>query len=221
MNIDDLIEEMLDHPSAHEMVQKVNKALAKEKENRHKFRQWLKDDIKAEFINGEIVMHSPVKRRHLKVTQNLYPLMQMYVVYKDLGEVSAEKALIETTRNDYEPDICYWTKAQTSKFDDDTMAHSPPALVVEILSRGTKKKDRGVKFEDYAAHNVLEYWIIDPKKKIVEQYFIKENEKAYELFQKLSISNTIESKAIPGFKIPVKAIFDKNESLKTLRVLIK
>ena len=60
-----------------------------------------------------------------------------------------------------------------------------------------------------------------PKKKVIEQYFIKKTERAYELFQKLSISDTIESKAIAGFKIPVNAIFDKNESLKTLRELIK
>ena len=99
MNIEDLIEEMLDHPSAYEMVSRVNQALKIEKENRLKFREWLKDDVKAEFINGEIVMHSPVKRRHLKVTRNLHPLMQMYAVYKDLGEVSmALRTNIEVDR---------------------------------------------------------------------------------------------------------------------------
>jgi len=218
MNIDDLIEEMLDHPS---VVSRVNKALKVEKENRLKFREWLKDDVKAEFINGEIVMHSPVKRRHLKVTRNLHPLMQMYAVYKDLGEVSVEKALVETTRNDYEPDICYWAKKQAIGFNDDTIAHPPPTLVVEILSKGTQNKDRGVKFDDYASHGISEYWIIDPKKKIVEQYLLNEVEKIYELFKKLTISKTLASKAFKGFKIPVKAIFDKQESLKTLRKLIE
>jgi len=220
MTIDDLVEEMLDHPNAHEMVKKVSNALEREKENRLKFREWLKDDVKAEFINGEIVMHSPVKRGHLIVTRNLHPLMQMYAVYKDLGEVSVEKALVETTRNDYEPDICYWTKKQAAGFDEDTMAHPPPTLVVEILSKGTQNKDRGVKFDDYAAHGIAEYWIIDPKKKIVEQYLLNEVEKVYELFKKLTISKTLTSKALKGFKIPVKAIFDKQESLSTLRQLI-
>ena len=220
-SIDDLIEEMLDHPGAYEMVNRVNKALKIEKENRLKFREWLKDDVKAEFINGEIVMHSPVKRGHLKVTENLFPLLQMYVVYQELGVVSVEKALVETTRNDYEPDICYWTKEQAANFNDDTMAHPPPALVVEILSKGTQNKDRGVKFDDYAAHGIPEYWIIDPKKKIVEQYLLNKEEKIYELFKKLTISKTLASKVLKGFKIPVKAIFDKKESLKTLRQLIE
>ncbi len=197
---DDLIEEMLE-------------------QNRLQFREWLKDDVKAEFINGEVVMHSPVKRGHLEVTENLFPLLRMYVVYKKLGKVSVEKALVGMPRNDYEPDICYWTNQQAADFHKETMVHPAPTLVIEILSKGTKNKDRGVKFKDYATNGILEYWMVDYKKETVEQY--KLSNKAYELHQKLSISDTIKCLTIKGFTIPVKAIFDEDVSLKTLRKLIQ
>lgn len=221
MNNEDLIEEFLDHPNAQTLVDKVQSALNKEKKQRLEYREWLKDDVKAEFINGEIVMHSPVKRGHLEVTENLFPLMRAYVAKYGLGTVSVEKALIGLTRNDYEPDICYWTKKQKKGFNKKTMVHPAPVLAIEILSKGTKSKDRGVKFEDYAAHNITEYWIIDSEKEIVEKYFLP-NKKAteYSLEKKFDVSEEIESKALSGFTIPVKAIFDEITFFKTLTEIV-
>jgi len=199
------------------MVNKVQNALNKEKKERLEYREWLKDDVKAEFINGEIVMHSPVKRGHLEVTENLFPLLRTYVVRHQLGVVSVEKALIGLTRNDYEPDICYWSKKQKQGFNKKTMVHPAPLLAVEILSKGTKKKDRGVKFQDYALNGILEYWIIDYEKEIVEQYFLAKNgASAYTLIGKHTIDDKIESKAINGFYIPILAIFNEQIYLEEL-----
>lgn len=39
-----------------------------------------------------------------------------------------------------------------------------------MLSHSTEQRDRGVKFEDYAAHGVGEYWIIDAQAQAVERY---------------------------------------------------
>lgn len=89
-------------------------------------------------------MHSPVKRRHLRVSKLLFNLLQNFISLHDLGEVDTEKALVTLTRNDYEPDICFWRKEIADTFDD-TMQHPAPDLVVEILSKGTAKRDRGIK----------------------------------------------------------------------------
>jgi len=221
MNNDDLIEEFLEHPDAQIMVEKVQSVLNKEKEDRKAFREWLKDDVKAEFINGEIVMHSPVKRGHLEVTENLFPLMRAYVAKYSLGTVSVEKALIGLTLNDYEPDICYWSSKQKQNFNKKTMVHPAPLLAVEILSKGTKKKDRGVKFQDYALNNITEYWIIDSDKEIVEKYHLaNKNANEYTLVKKFDISENIESKTIKNFIIPVKAIFDEVIFFKTLTKIV-
>ena len=130
MNFDNLVDEILDHPNAEEVVEKVRDELEKEKKARLDFRDWLTDDIKAEFINGEIVMHSPVKRGHLEVSENLFRLLSIYVLMNKLGRVSIEKALIGLKRNDYEPDLVYWNNEQAKDFNQETMVQPVPSLVV-------------------------------------------------------------------------------------------
>ena len=93
-----------------------------------------------------------------------------------------------------------------------------PNLIVEVLSKSTTKNDRGIKFEDYQAHQVLEYWIIDPLKSMVEQYRL-DTKGIYELILKAK-KGTLESKAIKGFTIPIESIFDENINLETLEKIL-
>ena len=173
------VAELLEAPDAKLVIERAQAILADESKRRRAFREWLCDDVKAEFINGEVIMHSPVKRRHLDATQNLLTLLRVFVHLHDLGAVDSEKALVGLTRNDYEPDICFWNSETARSFQDDQMEHPAPDLIVEILSKSTTGRDRGVKFEDYAAHGVLEYWIIDPVRKSVEQYQLDEPTMAF------------------------------------------
>ncbi|MFT4758587.1 MAG: hypothetical protein ACI9LN_000548 [Saprospiraceae bacterium] len=56
MNFNDLLSEVLTPPSPHN-----GQKLTKEEKVRTDFRAWLNGDVKAEFINREIVMHLPAK----------------------------------------------------------------------------------------------------------------------------------------------------------------
>lgn len=221
MQHSDLVAQILDIPNTYKVLEEVQSVLRREKQARLAFREWLKDDNKAEFINGEVIMHSPVKRGHLQATRNLLTLSHPYVTTKELGEVSSEKALIALSRNDYEPDLCFWTTEQAKDFNKDTMVHPAPAFVVEVLSKGTQHKDKGIKFKDYAAHDIGEYWMINYQKECVLQYvLLMENPKEYTLIKEWEVNEAIESTVIKGFKIPVKAIFDEMENLKTLQKIL-
>jgi len=170
-------------------------------------------------VNGEIVLHSPVM--HGDVTVLLFPLIHAHVNLNDLGFVGVEKIMISLTRNDYEPDICFFHKEKSQTFSPDQLHFPAPDFVVEILAKSSQQmidQDRVVKFEDYALHGVQEYWIVDPEEQKVEQYFLKD--KAYELQLKAG-SAMIKSLIINGFAIPVRAMFDKDLQLETLRSLLK
>jgi len=97
------------------------------------------------------------------------------------------------------------------------MKYPAPDLAVEVLSDSTAEKERGLKFRDYAASGVAEYWIIDPERKMVEQYILYDEE--YQLRIK-SDSGEIHSVAVPGFTIPIRAIFDEQLNLATIRTLL-
>lgn len=47
-----------------------------------------------------------------------------------------------------------------------------PELIVEVASRATRPRDRGVKFKLYEKYGVKEYWLIEPKLKSIEQYVL-------------------------------------------------
>lgn len=216
-----LLEELLHSPDLPLLVDKAQARLLEEAERRKAFREWVTPAVKAEFINGTIHLHSPVKRGHLKSSGNLYKLLDTFAAVKDLGETSYDKGMIALTRNDYEPDICFWNKEKSDQFTDDTMLHPAPDFVVEVLSKKTAKVDRKIKFRDYAAHGIPEYWIIDPTKKTIEQYWLQTmpaNE--YVLVGNWKSGDHITARAVPGFSIPVEAIFDKEACIDALRALI-
>ncbi len=217
----DLLAAVLNDPNAPGIVEAASAVLAEERRRRQEFRAWVSEEVKAEFINGEVVLHSPVKRRHRLASELLFQLLNIYVTVKNLGEAGHEKAMVSLTRNDYEPDICFWSAAKSDLFDDETMLHPAPDFVVEILSKRTAKTDRTVKFSDYARHGVREYWLIDPVKQRVEQYgLLTEKDTEYIPFGKFSPGEDISSIAIPGFTIPVAAIFDKKANLEALKGLV-
>lgn len=173
---------------------------------------------KVEFINGEVVRQSPVVLKHNRVARLLLKLIAGYVDKHNLGFTGYEKILIKLSRNDFEPDICFFRKDIADTFSDKTMFFPAPDFVVEILSKSTEKNDRGVKFVDYAFHGVKEYWIIDPDDETVEQYLLDE-EKKYRLYHKLK-EGSIESVAVTGFKIPVLALFNEAVNNDTLKQLL-
>jgi Uma2 family endonuclease len=201
---------IMTRPDAVLQFQALQKALIDEKERRTAFQQWLDEDKKAEFINGEIVLHSPVKVRHLRASSLLTMLLSVFCSKRQLGVVYVEKALVSLTRNDYEPDICFWRTEIAATFTDDQMLLPAPDFIVEILSRKTAKNDKGIKRIDYAAHGIKEYWIIDPNKQTVEQNWLRQpTDTTYYLPELWRIDDDITSIVLSDFTIPVRAIFDK------------
>ena len=215
MNI--TVEKTLEMPDAVLFARKLENALQAERQKRRHFYEIVEENKKMEFINGEIIFHSPVKLQHNDATFLLGMLLKAFVNKNNLGYVGVEKIMVSLTRNDYEPDLCFFGKEKSKSFKRRQAQFPTPDFVVEVLSDSTEKNDRETKFQDYAAHGVGEYWIIDAEKETVEQYFL--NNETYELLLK-SGSGDITSVVLPEFKIPIRAIFDEQINLQTLSALI-
>ena len=208
---------ILNSPRFPVLMEELQFKLSEEVKARARFLNEIKETDKAEFINGEVIYHSPVKFIHNSVSGLLLNILMIHVKKHHLGFVGYEKMMISLTRNDYEPDICFFNKEKAKKIKKDQMRFPAPDLIVEVLSKSTEKNDRGIKFEDYAAHGVMEYWIIDPYKEELEQYFLKNG--AYEINQK-STTGIVKSIAVENFQIPVTAIFDEEENMKALQEIM-
>lgn len=136
----ELAAQLLESPKAPQIIQQVQAILNDEKKRRQAFYEWMDDDVKAEFINGEIVVHSPALDKHNSAVLFLSTLMNVFVMERSLGIVRAEKALVELTRNSYEPDICYFGPTKAADIKPDLLYYPAPDLVVEVLSKSTQKK---------------------------------------------------------------------------------
>ena len=185
-----------------QFVQQVNDLWQKEQIERQRFIDEIPDDVKAEFINGKIVMSSPNYHHHLIVLDNLHKLISNYVFTNDLGFVGGEKACCRFTRNDYEPDLSFWKKEKSQHFENEQYLFPVPDLIIEVLSSSTKRRDKTVKFNDYALHGVKEYWMVEPKTErfLVEQYILTGKE--YKLRNKLS-KGKLSSVVLKGFSLKV------------------
>ncbi len=208
---------LLKSPCLPDIVATLSDRLQTEAIARAKFRDEMSDDQKVEFVDGEIVMHSPARRQHIIAKNHLLALLGAYVRMNSLGEVLDEKCLCAFPRNDYEPDIVFFSPAKASLFESETMLFPVPDLVIEILSNSTQARDRGVKYDDYEAHGVGEYWIIDAHAETIEQYVVEQGQ--FRLLLK-SGSGEIASRVVSGFRIPIRAIFDDRENLTVLKRLL-
>jgi Uma2 family endonuclease len=208
-----LIEQLKASPLLPEIIQEGQAELRREHALRVKFYNDITPEHKWEFINGEVIMHSPALNRHLLATQRLFQAMSMHCLVQRCGQVRVEKAMTSFPRNDYEPDICFFGIAKTGLITPDTLRFPIPDLIVEVLSPSTEARDRGIKFTDYASHGVREYWIIDTVAETVELYRLSGT--SYPPVEKQS-EGMLRSDAMPGFEIPVRAIFDDEANLAAL-----
>lgn len=216
-----LVDKILKRSDAALQLQYFQDAMKAEKQRRKDFYEWITETVKAEFINGEIIIHSPVKRRHWDANDLLSSLLSFYVRIKKLGRIGTEKVMISLSRNDYEPDLVFFSQEKVATFKADQVLFPAPDFIVEILSPKTAKHDRTIKKEDYALHGIPEYWIIDPVKQRIEQYLLSGASTNYFPAKVHQYGEIIESKAIDGFKIEVAAIFDETINLQTMQALMK
>lgn len=159
------------------------------------FMDWLEPGIKADLIQGEIFMQSPVNLRHARLINFLDHLLRSFLEEKPAGELHRETFAVRlSARNVFLPDLCFFNREQLARLVE-THAPLAPALVVEALSPRTAERDLKIKFAVYEAHGVQEYWILDPDH-LVHRFFKRENELLVEFAEH---SPVIAAQTIPGF----------------------
>ena len=213
-----LIEPLLHSPRLPEIAEALQVRLRDEAASRSRFYTEMTDAEKVEFIDGQVLLHSPARNMHLIVQQHIQQLLLNHALIHNLGAVRGEKCLCVFPRNDYEPDVVFFGQAKAATFTPHTMKFPVPDLAVEVLSESTEHRDRGVKFDDYAAHGVAEYWIVDPEAEVVEQYLNRDGR--FEMNLK-SGSGELTSPTLGGLTLPLKAFFDPQENLAALQAIVQ
>jgi Uma2 family endonuclease len=197
-------------------VEELRSIVDAERAKREQFYEDISPEDKWEFINGEVIMHSPATAKHTQVQGRILRLLGTYVDLHTLGTVLFENALVSFTRNDYEPDLVFFPTEVAQHIQPEQWKLPVPDMIVEVLSPSSRVLDRGTKFKDYQGHSVTEYWIVDPVSESIEQYLLEDG--AYRLHAKQQ-NGSLDCVAVAGFVMPVRAAFDDQENLKALWAL--
>jgi len=208
--MENILTPLYNSPLLPDYVEELTLFLQQEKERRLAFYEWLDEDKKAEFIDGEIVVHSPARKIHITALSNLAEQIKAFVVKKSLGLVLKEQALIRMKRSDFMPVLVFFSNEKAAGIKDDTKIYPLPDFIVEFLSASTEKIDRGKKFVEYALNGVKEYWMVNADEKYVEQYLLIGQE--YLLKGKYDMGEAVECIVLKGLLIDVASIFDEKES---------
>jgi Uma2 family endonuclease len=85
-------------------------------------------------------------------------------------------------------------------------ATGAPALVVEVLSPGTRRRDEGIKLRLYERVGVREYWLVDPAVSTVVVYR-RRPPGGLAAEPPLDPEDILASPLLPGFSLPVRDLF--------------
>ena len=124
-----------------------------------------------EMIDGKIVMMAPASMNHNRAVRNISNIFVNYLKGKTCETFTDGAAVYLTEEDYYIPDVM--VVCDPDKVKDDGV-YGAPDLVVEILSPGTVRHDRGRKKDVYECSGVREYWLVNPADKTVEQYILED-----------------------------------------------
>ena len=165
------------------------------------------DGMRHEIIDGvHYVTPSPVLRHQRIVGRLSVAIANHLEAHEDAGEVFGVSVDTVLSRWDVVvPDVVFVAADQRSILTEPNI-QGAPALVVEVLSPGTKKRDLGVKKDLFDRAGVREYWIVDPKANTVAIY--RRGDSGLSRVQSLpDDASLITTPLLPGFSLSLEKLF--------------
>jgi len=154
-----------------------------------------------ELIDGELVMPPQPLDEHQKDSGRIF--MFVWKVVSD-GELRYAPTGLHIGGHVFEPDI-FWVRPDNDHcvLVDGKYWAGAPDFVVEILSKSTEYRNRGIKYETYQEHDVREYWLVEPQTKFIEVYVLVGSK-----FDRLGVfgRGTIFDSPVLGTKVDVTAV---------------
>src|SRR5438093_5402169 len=121
-------------------------------------------------VEGDLVMSPSPETYHQSIAGRIYSQILGFLEKKPIGEVFiAPLDVFLTDVNVYQPDVVFVSNRRRSMITEHGIEGAPD-LVVEILSPGTARFDKGSKRKVYARTGVQELWLVNPELRLVEVY---------------------------------------------------
>jgi Uma2 family endonuclease len=137
------------------------------------FLSWADEDSWAEWVNGEVIILTPASNRHQDLATFLAALLRFFVEARQIGRVLSAPFQMKLGPDlpGRGPDILFIAHENLDRLQN-AYLDGPADLVVEIISRDSRARDRGEKFYEYEQGGVREYWLLDYLRRQAEFYHL-------------------------------------------------
>jgi Uma2 family endonuclease len=168
------------------------------------------DGKRHELIDGEHYVTPSPNIRHQAISLNLAGMIWAYLRERKIGRVFT--APLDVVFSDFdvvEPDLLYVSHDRAAEVLLPKHVKGAPNLVVEIGSKGTRKRDETIKQRLYERSGVEEYWVIDTELDAIKVY--RRTGERYERVSELSLENhdVLTTPLLPDLQLPLETIFSE------------
>ena len=182
------------------------------------FLSLVREDQKADLLDGVIYMASPESTDDNELGGWLYRLMGEYADELDLGKMYYTRVAFRLgSLHGPEPDVAFVLAENLHRIRRGYV-DGPPDIAVEIVSPDSIDRDYVKKRERYEKAGVREYWIIDPEQRRT-LFLLRRRGKFREV---APVDNIFESAVLQGFRLDVRWLWSARRPAvsRTVRAMI-
>lgn len=166
------------------------------------------DGMRHELIDGEHYVTPAPTIRHQRLLGRLHLAMADHLrAHPSAGEVFvAPLDVVFSTWDIVEPDLLFVAADQTGILTEKNVVGAP-ALVVEILSPSTRKRDQQLKQRLFEKSGVREYWMVDPDRNtvVVDR---RTGDDRFTRQETLGADGVLTTPLFPGWALSLRTLFD-------------
>jgi Uma2 family endonuclease len=166
------------------------------------------DGKRHELIDGEHYVTPSPRLRHQVIVGNLHLVIASWLETNPVGRLFLSP--LDTVLSPYdvvEPDLLFVAADRLSELLTEENVRGTPDLVIEVASRGTRKREETIKKRLYARAGVQEYWIVDPEIDVVRVY----RREGLSFLRPVELSrehaDVLRSPLFPGLDLPLERVF--------------
>ncbi|ODS52555.1 MAG: hypothetical protein ABS36_16000 [Acidobacteria bacterium SCN 69-37] len=166
------------------------------------------DGLRHELIDGEHYVTPSPNLDHQRISGRLYLAIGNYLQAHPTGEIVYAPFDVVFSRHDVvEPDLLYLSNERASRVVTQTSVQGAPNLIIEILSKSTRRRDRTIKQRLYERSAVDEYWMVDPVTASIRILRQRAGRFAAAADLRADAGDVLTTPLLPEFTVPLAEIF--------------
>jgi Uma2 family endonuclease len=167
------------------------------------------DGQRHEIIDGTHYVTPSPNTRHQRLVQRLFVALAEHLRrHPEQGEAFIAPFEVVLSFHDVvEPDLLLVAGDQSNIVTPQNI-QGAPALVIEVLSEGTRKRDEQIKRRLFERAGVREYWLLDPELDLIKVFRRDEGGRLPRTAE-LSVeeASTLTTPLLPGFSVDLTRLF--------------